>query len=88
MAISQPDMEFLAKQFQLSGGNIRSIVLNACLQYSSSKSDPCFADEHERDLVMEHMIVAVRREYEKIGRFISLEQFGHYSAMLKRIGYD
>jgi len=60
------DFEFLAHEFALSGGNIRSIVLNACLQAAASQQQPA--------LSMEAVMAAVEREYEKIGRPLTREQ--------------
>jgi len=60
------NFEFLAHEFALSGGNIRSIVLNACLQAAASQQQPA--------LSMEAIMTAVDREYEKIGRPLTREQ--------------
>ncbi|SPF40922.1 ATPase, AAA family [Syntrophobacter sp. SbD1] len=57
---------FLAREFALSGGNIRSIVLNACLQSASIHQQPV--------LSMDTVMSAVDREYEKIGRPLTREQ--------------
>jgi SpoVK/Ycf46/Vps4 family AAA+-type ATPase len=60
------DLEFLAAEYALAGGNIRSIVLNACLQ-SAARS-------HEPRLEMETVVRAVAREYEKLGRPLTAQQ--------------
>jgi len=60
------DFAFLAREFALAGGNIRSIVLNACLQSASSQQQPA--------LQMQALMDAVDREYEKLGRPLSREQ--------------
>jgi SpoVK/Ycf46/Vps4 family AAA+-type ATPase len=60
------DLDFLAREFALSGGNIRSIVLNACLQSASRGGKPA--------LRMDAILTAVDREYEKIGRPLTREQ--------------
>jgi len=75
---SRLDLEFLAKQFQLTGGHIRSIVFNACLQSADSGQDG-------GQLTMEHVIIAVKREYDKLNRSISLEQFGDYAGIIKEL---
>ena len=67
------DLDFLAERFQLAGGHIRSIVLNACLQ--SAEADP-------PHLTMEAVVAAVKREYDKLGRSISLDHFGSYAALV------
>jgi len=60
------DFGFLAREFALPGGNIRSIVLNACLQAASSREKPT--------LDMSTLMEAIDREYEKLGRPLSREQ--------------
>lgn len=60
------DFGFLAREFALPGGNIRSIVLNACLQAASSRQKPA--------LDMSTLMEAIDREYEKLGRPLSREQ--------------
>lgn len=74
---SELDLEFLAKQFPLAGGNIRSIVFNACLQAAGK----CKASQ----LTMAQIIVCVRREYDKLNRSVSLEQFGKYAKLAETI---
>lgn len=70
---SQIDIAFLARQFPLSGGHIRSIVFNACLQ--SAHSDPA-----KKELFMKDVLVALKREYDKMNRGLSLDQLGPYAA--------
>jgi len=69
---SRIDIPFLARQFPLSGGHIRSIVFNACLQSAHSGNG-----EHE--LFMRDVLIAVKREYDKMNRSLSLEQLGGYA---------
>ena len=64
------DLPFLADRFQLTGGHIRAIVFHACLQSASRGG--------ERRLDMPLVLRAVRRELDKLGRAISLEQFGPF----------
>ena len=64
------DFDFLARQFPLAGGHIRSIVFSACLQ-SAGHGAP-------RRLTMPAILAAVKSEYEKLNRSLSLEQFGPY----------
>ena len=63
---SRVDIEFLAAEYALAGGNIRSIVLNACLQSAAQSKYP--------RLDMETMMRAVGREYEKLGRPLTAQQ--------------
>jgi adenylate kinase family enzyme len=66
------DFDFLARQFPMSGGNIRSVVFNACLQSAGN-------DNETKSLKMRDVLIAVKREYDKMNRAISLEQFGFYA---------
>jgi hypothetical protein len=68
---SQIDITFLAQQFPLSGGHIRSIVFNACLQSAHSGGN--------RELFMKDILIAVKREYDKMNRSLSYDQLGPYA---------
>ena len=71
-ANSKIDIAFLARQFPLSGGHIRSIVFNACLQSAQGKSE-------KKELYMKDVLIAVKREYDKMNRSMSLDQMGPYA---------
>jgi hypothetical protein len=68
------DLEFLAQRFALAGGHIRAIVFHACLQ-SAAEGAP-------RQLTMQAVIRAVQREYDKLERASSLDQFGPYAPLI------
>jgi ATPase family protein associated with various cellular activities (AAA) len=68
------DFDFLAQRFALAGGHIRGIVFQACLQ-SASPGAPL-------RLTMPAIVRAVQREYDKLDRANSLEQFGPYAALV------
>ena len=70
---SRIDVAFLARQFPLSGGHIRSIVFNACLQSAH-------AGNGKKELFMKDILIAVKREYDKMNRSLSLDQLGQYAA--------
>jgi hypothetical protein len=78
---SRVDFDFLARKFDLTGGHINSIVFYACLQ-SANGSDEKNAG---RRLAMEDVIVAVKREYDKLNRSVSLEHFGPYAEIVERM---
>ncbi len=82
---SDIDVDFLARQFPLSGGNIRSVVFNACLQ--AADGSVSVADQHAGRLEMAHVVSAVKREYDKMDRTVSLEQFGRYASVVKEMEY-
>jgi vesicle-fusing ATPase len=75
---SELDLPFLAQRFALAGGHIRAIVFHACLQSATNTA--------ERRLTMPAVIRAVRREYDKLERAISLDQFGPYAALVAAEG--
>jgi len=58
------DIEFLARQFKLSGGNIKNIALAAAF----------LAAEDGGAVSMVHVTHAVRREYQKLGKALSAEE--------------
>ena len=70
------DFDFLARQFSIAGGNIRSAVFNACLQS---------AHQGHRRLGMPEVLVAVKREFDKMNRSLSLEQFGPYAPLIAEL---
>ncbi|HAG81443.1 MAG TPA: ATP-binding protein, partial [Cyanobacteria bacterium UBA12227] len=87
---SQLDFEFLAKQFPLAGGNIRSIVFNACLQTAGTAiGDGQWGvgsgEGKFIQLRMEEIVICIKREYDKLNRSVSLEQFGVYAKLVERI---
>lgn len=75
---SELDLDFLARQFPLSGGHIRSIIFNACLRSAHSQNGT-------RKLPMSDILIAVKREYDKMNRAVSLEQFGNYAAEIAKL---
>ena len=90
---TQLDIAFLARQFPLAGGHIRSIVFNACLQtaegYPTAKGylttdlpPPLFEPP---TLTMDRVMVAIKREYDKLNRSVSQSQFGPYAHLIERI---
>jgi vesicle-fusing ATPase len=73
---SAVDVEFLAHKFSLTGGQIRSIVFNACLQSAGGG---------RRALVMEPLIVAVWRELQKQEGAGASSQFGAYADVVRAV---
>ena len=65
------DLAFLAEKIPLSGGHIRSAVFNACLQSVCPGETP--------KLEMAAVVRAVKDEFDKLGRAVSLDQFGRYA---------
>jgi ATP-dependent 26S proteasome regulatory subunit len=73
------DIGFLARQFPLSGGNIRSIVFNACLQSA-------YGGNGKKELMMKDILVAVKREYDKMHRTMTFDQLGQYADDIAALG--
>ncbi|PZO52918.1 MAG: ATP-binding protein [Phormidesmis priestleyi] len=63
------DLAFMASQFELPGANIRNIALRAAFLAAS-----------EGGMVeMKHLITALQREYQKMGKMLMLDQMGEYA---------
>ena len=77
---SELDFRYLAGQFQLSGGHIRSIAFNACLR-AANIDKPNSAKRIE----MQDVLMSVKRELEKMNRTANEELFGNYKHVLKEI---
>jgi AAA+ superfamily predicted ATPase len=67
------DLAFLAKQFKLAGGNIKNIALAAAFRAASE----------DGVVSMRHVVRAVRRELQKMGKSFAPAEFGAYLAMLE-----
>jgi hypothetical protein len=72
------DVSFLAREFPLSGGHIRSVVFNACLQ--SANRDEAVKRLHAKDV-----IVAVKREYDKMNRSLNSDRLGAYAKEIESL---
>jgi AAA+ superfamily predicted ATPase len=71
-----PDVDFpyLARQFKLAGGNIKNVVLAAA-----------FSAAAERQAIgMAHLVAALYREFQKMGKICSAEDFGQYRDLFLR----
>ncbi len=60
------DLEYLAKQFALSGGSVKNCALAAALM----------AATETKPVEMRHLVAAVAREYEKLGKPVTQAVFG------------
>ncbi|OEU82335.1 MAG: hypothetical protein BA865_06965 [Desulfobacterales bacterium S5133MH4] len=67
------DLEFLARQFRLAGGNIRNIVINASF----------LAAANDKRIGMKHLIHATMREFQKMGKLCVKGDFGKYYELLE-----
>lgn len=66
------NFRFLAKQFELSGSNIKAILYSAAYM----------AGADAKTIGAEHIVRAMEYEYRKLGRFIDREAFGPYAKYL------
>jgi ATP-dependent 26S proteasome regulatory subunit len=64
---------FLARQFELSGGNIRNVALAAAFLAAESGGEIC----------MEHFILGTSRELQKLGKMPSRSEFREYYDLLR-----
>ena len=65
---SDIDFEFLGHKFNISGGHIKNVALAAAF-YAVSASET---------ITMEHIILAIRREFQKLGKLCVRDDFGDY----------
>jgi SpoVK/Ycf46/Vps4 family AAA+-type ATPase len=61
-------LDFLARKFKLAGGNIKNIAVNSAY----------LAADNGGRVGMEQVILATKREYQKLGRLCSKSEFGPY----------
>lgn len=76
------DCAFLARQFEIAGGNIKNIVLNAAF-YAAEEATQHNANgqqeaEVKASINMAHLLQATRREYEKMGKLWNAQPFAQY----------
>jgi SpoVK/Ycf46/Vps4 family AAA+-type ATPase len=63
-------LDFMARRFELTGGNIRNIALAAA-----------FLAADDGDVVtMNHLIHGTQREYQKMGKIVAENEFGYYAS--------
>ncbi len=67
------DLLFLARQFKITGGNIRNIALGAAF----------LAVETSGYITMKHLIRATKREYQKMGKLCTEGDFAQYFELVK-----
>lgn len=68
------DFTFLSDKLKFAGGNIRNIALTAAF----------FAAEESSDIEMRHIILAVKREMQKMGKLCVKGDFGRYYELIER----
>lgn len=63
------DLDFLGRQFKLSGGNIKNVALAAAF----------LAAEDDSAVTMAHLVRATRREYQKLGKPLTEAELGPFA---------
>lgn len=69
------DMRALSKQFSVTGGTIKNIALKAAFR----------AARESRNISIRHVILALKDEYEKMGKPCLKSDFGKYGVLLETI---
>ncbi len=67
------DLAFLARQFKITGGNIKNIALSAAF----------LGAQDGGVITMENIIWATKREFQKLGRLCTESDFAHYFGLVK-----
>ncbi|MGB5612617.1 MAG: ATP-binding protein, partial [Sedimenticolaceae bacterium] len=75
------DFRFLARQFPFSGGHIKSVIFNSCLQAAAEPQGEPAAGRVGRPS-MGQVLLQVKRELQKLDRSCDAEQFGPYMDQL------
>lgn len=67
------DITFMAKQFKLSGGNIKNVAVTSAF----------LAAQEDEAIDMRHLILATKREYQKMGKLLVETEFGPYFDLVR-----
>ena len=67
--LEELDLDYLAEQFKLSGGNIKNIALAAAFRAAAASEA----------IGMQHVLHGIRREYQKLGKPLSPADLGRYA---------
>jgi len=82
---SDLDFRYLAKQFVFSGGHIRSIIFNSCLQAAGETNRPLPQPGKAGRVTMVDVLLQVKRELQKLNRTSGNDQFGRYAETLTKV---
>ena len=70
------NLAYLGSQFKMTGGNIRNAALNAA--FLAAGENPGKAQ-----IRMQHLLSAIRREFQKQGRLVMKSDLGQYAYALE-----
>jgi SpoVK/Ycf46/Vps4 family AAA+-type ATPase len=77
LSITEADLDDLAARFELTGGNIRNIVLDACFRALSVD---------QATVTLRHVVASIAREYQKGSRPVTEGDFGrHYEWAMRDV---
>jgi hypothetical protein len=72
--VADLDLDFLAQQFKVSGGVIRNAALGAAF----------LAAEEGDEIAMAHVVLSLKREFQKLGRLRTESEFDRYFDLVNR----
>jgi hypothetical protein len=72
--VAELDLDFLARQFKISGGVIHNAALGAAF----------LAAEEGEAITMRHVMLAIKREFQKLGRLRTEAEFERYFDLVNR----
>src|SRR5262249_13745946 len=72
------DVDFLARQFKITGGVISNAALGAAF----------LAAAEDSPITMRHTVLSVRREFQKLGRLRTEKEFDRYFDLVNRDAAD
>jgi SpoVK/Ycf46/Vps4 family AAA+-type ATPase len=67
------DFSFLSRKFKISGGNIRNVAVAAAF----------LAAESAGEVSMDHIVLAMKREYQKMGKVCEKSEFEKYYELVR-----
>jgi SpoVK/Ycf46/Vps4 family AAA+-type ATPase len=70
------DRDFLARQFKIPGGNIKNIAVSSAF----------LAAQDRAPIGMAHVMLAAKREFQKMGKLLLESEFGQYFDIVRPVG--
>jgi SpoVK/Ycf46/Vps4 family AAA+-type ATPase len=69
------DLDLIARRFEIAGGNIRNIAVAAAF----------LAADDGGTVTMGHLVRAIRREHQKMGKVVADDEFGGYGGVSNQV---
>ena len=76
------DLDFLARQFKVSGGVISNAARTAAFLAADGSGAGATGGPITRQITMEHVVLALKREFQKLGRMCTEAEFGDYHPLV------